>query len=402
MRPKAVPLAVLATAAVFAVDAPPGTELHVRLKTKIAASVNSTRQPVEAVVTVPVLDGNRVVIPAGARVLGEVKERRAAADPGQRALLRLAFNKIVAPDGKAAKLDASLMDVDNARETVDEKGAIVGILASETLAARMNRGIEKVAERYPGLADVLESMKGSFGVREADPDIQYEPGVDMTLRLNKPVDWDESKVSAEPYAVRAIEPAAAVAELVNVQPLRTRAANPPRPSDMTNLLFIGSADQIRAAFEAAGWTTAETLSGKSTMETIRAVMEGRGYKEAPMSVLLLDGRVPDMLFQKQNNTFAQRHHLRIWRRPDTFDDKEVWVCAATHDVAIDFSPEDRTFIHRIDPQIDRERAKVVNDLVFTGRVRGVSLVSRSDVPKDAYNATGDQLITDGRMAVLEF
>ncbi len=107
-------------------------------------------------------------------------------------------------------------------------------------------------------------------------------------------------------------------------------------------------------------------------------------------------------FQKQNNTFAQRHHLRIWHRPDTFDDKEVWVCAATHDIAIDFSPEDRTFIHRIDPQIDRERAKVVNDLMFTGRVRGMSLVSRSDVPKDAYNATGDQLITDGRMAVLEF
>ena len=245
-------------------------------------------------------------------------------------------------------------------------------------------------------------MKGSLGVRETDPDIHYEPGVDMTLRLNRPVDWDESKASAEAYAVREIEPAEAVAELVSVQPLRTRAAKPPRPSDLTNLLFIGSADQIRQAFEAAGWNTAEMLSGKSTMETIRAVIEGRGYKEAPMSVLLLDGRPPDMVFQKQNNTFAQRHHLRIWRRPDTFDDKEVWVCAATHDIAIDFSPEDRTFIHRIDPQIDRERAKVVNDLMFTGRVRAMSLVTRNDVPKDASNATGDQLITDGRMAVLEF
>ena len=150
MRRKALPLAVLVAAAAFAIDAPPGAELHVRLKTRIAASVNGPRQPVEAVVTVPVLEGSRVLIPAGARVLGEVKERRAAANPEQRALLRLAFNKIVAPDGKSAKLDANLVDVDNARETVDEKGAIVGILASETLAARMNRGIEKVARAVPG------------------------------------------------------------------------------------------------------------------------------------------------------------------------------------------------------------------------------------------------------------
>src|SRR5207253_5703095 len=117
--------------------------------------------------------------------------------------------------------------------------------------------------------------------------------------------------------------------------------------------------------------TAAALNSQSKLETVRAVAEMRGYNEAPVSILLLDGRPPDLVFQKQHNTFAARHHLRIWRRPDTFQGKPVWVCAATHDTAIDFSPENRTFTHKIDPEIDKERAKVVNDLLFTRLAKGL-------------------------------
>jgi hypothetical protein len=144
------------------------------------------------------------------------------------------------------------------------------------------------------------------------------------------------------------------------------------------------------------------LNAQSKLETARALIEARGYKEGPMSILLLDGRAPDMAFQKGNNTFAQRHHLRIFRRPGTFDGKPIWVCSSTHDIGIDFSERDRTFIHKIDPQIDRERAKVVNDLIFTGLIRSIALVERPQIPNNATNATGDRLETDGSMAVLLF
>jgi hypothetical protein len=135
-------------------------------------------------------------------------------------------------------------------------------------------------------------------------------------------------------------------------------------------------------------------------ETFKAIAEQRGYKEAPVSVLLLENKPPDLVFEKLNNTFAQRHHLRVWRRPDTFEGKPVWVIAATHDTGIDFSQENRTFIHKIDPQIDQERAKVVNDLLFAGHVRSVALVERPTVPQHSQNATGDNLETDAKMAVL--
>jgi len=118
--------------------------------------------------------------------------------------------------------------------------------------------------------------------------------------------------------------------------------------------------------------------------------------------LLLDGRPPDLVFEKLNDTFAARHHLRIWQRPGTFDGREIWVCAATHDTGINFSQLNRTFVHTIDPKIDLERAKVVNDLLLTGQVRGLSLVERGGLPEDLFNATGDALKTDGAMAVLQF
>ena len=78
------------------------------------------------------------------------------------------------------------------------------------------------------------------------------------------------------------------------------------------------------------------------------------------------------------------------------------MASATHDTGINFSEQNRTFIHTIDPQVDLERAKVVNDLLLTGLVRGLSLVDRSGVPQDLSNATGDALKTDGSMAVIRF
>jgi hypothetical protein len=104
-------------------------------------------------------------------------------------------------------------------------------------------------------------------------------------------------------------------------------------------------------------------NAKSKLETFRAMSEQRGYKEAPVSVLFLNGRPPDLVFQKQNDTFNLRHHLRTWQRRQQFQGRDVWVCSATHDTGIDF-------------------------LLFTGLVTGLSLVDRPAVPVSLYNATG--------------
>jgi hypothetical protein len=385
---------------VLAVELPAGTEISLRLKSKVASNGSKVKDPVEATVIQPVIVNGQFVIPAGATVRGVVQEAKPATKPDERAILDIVFSELALGDRKL-KLDARVAGVDNARESVGDKGEILGILASETISARLDAGIAKVTGRYSGLGGFLEAAKSAV-LKQTESEILYEPGVELTLKLAQPL---EVASAGQSNGIPDLQPVANEAELVSMvvrQPFQTMAQRPSKPSDITNLMFIGTEQQLQEAFSAAGWSSAAALSTQSKLETFRAIAELRGYKEAPVSILLLEDRPPDLVFQKQNNTFAMRHHLRIWRRPGNFHGQPVWVCAATHDTGIDFSAENRTFIHKIDPEIDRERAKVVNDLLLTAKVKSLALVDRPEVPKESANATGDKLITDGQMAVLIF
>lgn len=385
----------------LAADLPAGTKIQIRLQKKVSSDSSKPKDPVDAVVIAPVLDGDRFLVPAGTLVHGSVKEVRASAKPNERAVLQLEFSELVNSKGEKTKLNTKVIRVDNARESIDEQGRILGILASETLSSRIDQGIGKLSAKYGGLAEILSAAKGTV-LKAAEGEIVYDPGVEVTLTLTQPANF---KTPPGEEAGPKLIPIGSETELISLvgdQPFQTMAENPPKPSDITNVMFIGSREQLESAFAAAGWSQAAEMSGESKLETFRAIAEMRGYREAPVSLLLLDGRKPDLVFQKQNNTFAQRHHLRVWRRPARFEEKDVWVSSGTHDIGIDFSQENRTFIHKIDPQIDRERAKVVNDLLLTGHIRSLALVDRPAVPKESRNATGDAFETDGKMVVLIF
>jgi hypothetical protein len=297
---------------------PMGTAVSVRMDTKITSGAKAG-ETVAAVVVAPVLIGDRVLLPQGARVAGSVKSATPA-KPDARAELLLDFTEL----------------------TLDQ-------------------------------------------------------GADLELSLTKALELAADYLIEK---VTPIEPAAELAALVDAIPFQTTAGKLEKPSDVTNLMYIGTREQIEAAFQAAGWAAAAELNAVSGLQTMRAVAEQRGYKEAPMSTLLLEGRPPDLVFQKQYNTFAKRHQLRISQRAEKFQGREVWVRAATHDTGIDFSPENRTFIHKIDSQIDHKGAKVVFDLMFADKVQAVALVERPKVPTSGENATGDKIETDGKMAVL--
>ena len=371
-----------------------GTTIAVRMDTKVTSGAEAGDK-VEAVVVAPVLIGDRVFLPQGARVAGTVKSATPA-KPDARADLLLEFTELTLPGGSKMPLSAKISGLDNARESVTGDGLIQGILGTETLTSRMDQGLEKLGAKYARFADLLGAVKGAV-LQKADTEITLEQGAELELTLTAALDLAEVSPIEK---VTPIEPAAELAALVDAIPFQTTAEKPAKPSDVTNLMYIGTREQIEAAFQAAGWATAAQLDAVSGLETMRAVAEQRGYKEAPMSTLLLEGRPPVMVYQKQYNTFAKRHHLRIFQRPEKFQGREVWVCAATHDTGIDFSPENRTFIHKIDSQIDRERAKVVFDLMYADKVKAVALVERPKVPTASENATGDKIETDSRMAVL--
>ncbi|HEX6897847.1 MAG TPA: LssY C-terminal domain-containing protein [Bryobacteraceae bacterium] len=387
---------VLAAWGLSAASVPTGTGIEIRLTSALNTANAKPEQAFQAVVIAPVVVNGRIAIAPGASIQGHIAKVASANQTDQQASLTLSFDEI-SESSQKSKLAAKVSSVDNARESVDESGQITGIKASETGSARLDQGINKVSEKYPGLGGLLNSVKQAV-LKETDANIDFEPGVEMTIALTSPLEWTES--SAGPQ-VKAIEPSSALEGLVARQPFRTMADKPARPSDVTNLMFIGTREQIEAAFEKAGWSAADRLNGSSKLETFRAMAEDRGYREAPVSTLYLEGQPPDVVFEKLNDTFNARHHIRIFHRPERFQGRDVWEASATHDIGIDYSQENRTFIHKIDPKIDRERAKVVNDLLFTGLVQGLSLVER-DLPQGMSNATGDSLETDGSIAVLAF
>lgn len=78
---------------------------------------------------------------------------------------------------------------------------------------------------------------------------------------------------------------------------------------------------------------ADDINVKSALRVAQATVRQTGYSSAPASLLLSEGRPPDMLFQKSLDTFAKRHHVRVWKLAQTYNGQEVWVGAATQDIA---------------------------------------------------------------------
>jgi hypothetical protein len=165
-------------------------------------------------------------------------------------------------------------------------------------------------------------------------------------------------------------------------------------------VFIGEEDQLVDAFRKAGWSPAQHYTVKAVAKGFFAVADHHSFKKAPVSALYVQGRRPDLVFQKQNDTVAKRHHLRIWRQPVTFHGQPVWIASATHDTGIVFSRTSKRFTHQIDPHIDLERQKVIDDLIFAEQLSAVGSIRRSDLPTSARNASGDPIESDGALAIL--
>jgi LssY C-terminus len=161
-----------------------------------------------------------------------------------------------------------------------------------------------------------------------------------------------------------------------------------------NLAFLGTQAELTAAFEAAGWTGADPLNPRTFAKTYSAFAGMRSYARAPVSTILYEGRTPDLVFQKSFNTLARRHHIRLWKkeRPGF---EPVWLGAATHDVGIVFDWNRISLTHRIDPLVDRERSKVMNDLTAAACLRGIQIVDREFAARGRNFS--DDVQTDGAL-----
>ena len=373
-------------------EVPTGTSLSVRLTTGVSSRRSHEGDPVSAVLIAPVPIGSRSEIPAGWTLRGVVRE---AGHAGGRACLRLEFNEIVDEDYEASPIATRVVAVDNSREAVEGDGRIVGVRPKRRLPSPVAAVLMVLAHDHPISLAAFEA--GRLVLRGAQHTaIDYAPGVELGLELAAPL-----SIAADPLPPPMVPADPSLAGLARAVPFRTQAGREHRDADVTNLLFVGSETQVKTAFVEAGWTRARPMSFRARLRGLMALILKHGYQNAAVSRLDLQGHPPDLVFEKQNDTLAQRHHVRIWRE-EVAPGREVWVGAATHDVGITFVRRLHAFTHRIDPRIDEEREKIVNDLRLTGEVAASDLLDRPQVSEAERDATGRLIETDGRMALMVF
>jgi hypothetical protein len=397
-----IPLAVISfpTLAFCCDGLATGQTLWVRLSAPVSSYSSKPGDAVHTVITEAVVCGNDVVFPVGTTVEGTVHAVRKVGwgIHHETAALDIQFNRVVVPLGPSTPILASVVEVENAREQVTSKGVIQGIRSSETPQGRINSRLIHLPTYNPYSDLGLIVYKATFPVFP-EPEIYYPAGTDLRLKLTDPV--HSPPVAAAPVNSK-VETAAelGVERMAPSLPWRTTTEKLV-DADVINLAFIGSREQVAAAFQQAGWSTSDPFTRHTFAHTFYAYLNDSTYSQAPMKTLLLDGKPPDMKWQKSLNSYNRRDHLRMWQWSETSDSEIVWLSSSTRDARATLSVKQHQFVHHIAPDIDDERSTVIRDLEMAGCVKSLHLMSRPGISNLTENANGDPVRTDGDLAIVQ-
>ena len=381
-----------------------GDTVHIRLLDQLASHhPHRGSATIRAVVIAPVAREGRVVIPPGSILSGTVTGAGKESFGGKRHWIALGLDSIAIPIGDAASdtihaaIAVRIASVDDTREDVDSAGRIVGPPIPSIVRSKRDWAILILGIFHPVGAIILAAtLEGEIAERHRA--VSLDRGTELTAVFASSAALSAwSQWMPPPPIASGVNPDS----LASAAPLRTLLREDGAPSDVVTLAMIGSAAQVSAAFTAAGWTRAVPLTLRSDFVTFVKAAKGKGYAAQPVSQLVLGGRPPDVVYEKVADSFAKRHHLRMWRWPSSDASATVWLVAATHDIGVMFSTQLRSFTHRVDPRIDDERDKVVSDLVAANAVAAMSYAPRVTPARGAtVNGGKVPAVTDWRMAVL--
>lgn len=174
-----------------------------------------------------------------------------------------------------------------------------------------------------------------------------------------------------------------------------------RQGDAVNIAFIGSERELHRTLAAAGWYAADPITLQTSVRIAADVVLRKPYPHAPVSDLYLWDRKQDAAFEQPvGGSPKQRHHVRFWRA-EAVDaaGKPLWVGAATYDERVEISRTTGGVTHKISPDIDRERNKLVSDAIRADMLDGYYWVDAFHGQAEGRNGGGDPYFTDKRLAV---
>ncbi|CAN7570069.1 LssY C-terminal domain-containing protein [Bradyrhizobium sp. LjRoot220] len=173
------------------------------------------------------------------------------------------------------------------------------------------------------------------------------------------------------------------------------------PGDAINVGLIGTRPDVVSAFHAAGWYPADPVTLRSSLEIIGSVLLDRSYKDAPVSPLYFDGRREDLAFEKPAGASAdRRQHVRLWLVLQSgADGNPVWLGSASFDSGVTLSRDTGQVTHKIAPNIDQERNRLIEGLDNARTVLSISQMKGVGPTLNGRNGEGDPYYTDGEIWV---
>ncbi len=209
-----------------------------------------------------------------------------------------------------------------------------------------------------------------------------------------------------PVAVHAEEPGQPPAERIDGHPALARSPRHTttaqgRQGDAINVAFIGTEEELHRMFAAAGWYAADPITLRTSVRIAADVVLRKPYAHAPVSDLYVWGRKQDAAFEQPvGDSPKQRHHVRFWCSPEVDRNGEpLWLGAATYDERVELSRTTGGVTHKISPEIDNERNKLVTDAARAGVLDGYYWVDPFHRDPQGRNGGGDPYVTDRRLAV---
>lgn len=380
---------------VSAQDLPEGTVLEARLSGATGSRLSHLGDPIEATIIAPVSFHGRILIPQGSRLLGSVTGATAIGLglKNSTATLTYGFHALLRPGCAPVPINTQLVEVDTAKEHVDNHGTVYGIHPIVSLSSGIAYFAGPLLLADPAIGAPIWGVK-SVIAPSANPEIRFPTGAELILRVSTAVTLPEPtagfRVPAEPFSLSDVNQ---IDELLKDSEQRAQMGG--RPSDIVNVLFLGSRSQMDRAFHASGWVQAQRKSPVSLYRMYLALTKRSGYPRAPTNALTLNGVSSSFVRQKSLDTVQKRHHVRVWQYPQR---PNVWLGAAAEDVGFRFRVTHWT--HSTDPDIDNERAKVVNDLAFVECVDAAGLLSRTSADLVQDSKAQYPILTDGNIAVV--
>jgi hypothetical protein len=155
------------TLSVLGSPPPSGSVVHALLVTPLSSATTTKGEPVEAVISQPLVVSDHLFLPQGSRIKGSVLEVRRARRLNRNGQLRIVFHQVVPPDGIEQKVEASLEGVEVAKGehlSLDAEGgaqvttprtrylttAIAVALAASSVSPDHDHGLQSGSEADPG------------------------------------------------------------------------------------------------------------------------------------------------------------------------------------------------------------------------------------------------------------